>query len=535
MKTFLSLIISTLIITKAFGQYGTPTTIKTPTGVIVQATLETEYSAPEIHALDSLWDDFLLKYHTVLDNAKRLSDVSALYNCHSYAWHVSDGGNKVWVQNPDLYFTGSPPSYVSTSDTIGRGKKVKYLYANHSAITTDTVGLVKSKWGHGPIILHNVHIYPVIENDSIIALPYQYVSYYEVQMSGATSVPKGTVANVSTLLNITGATYSWSGDGNFVCASGNTVNGSVTGLNITQYGQIGRAFVSIYSPYSYTTVTGVRKLSVTAPPSNPYISSPTTLVCTSGVSFTLHNVPTGNTITWSSSSNLHTTNNHANPCTFTSTGNGSGWIQANLSTSCSSNIITVPQYLVWSGSPVFTSISGPYSTPNHQEASFYVVPDPKAAITSYTWNLNPLNGNTLFPYGPSLVIAFYNAGSYQLLINAQNTCGTGPIFWRGVYVYNTNGLMIYPDPASTTVNITIISNNITTVFDSTAVLTEVAVADYQTKYTVNIFNSFGTQFLSTQKTGSSFSLQVDNLQNGLYIIVVTDGKNEYSAQFVVKH
>ena len=234
MKAFLSFIISALIITKAFGQYGAPTTIQTPTGVTVSATLESEFSPSEIQAFNTLWDDFLLKYHTVLHNAQRVSDVSALYNCHSYAWHVSDGGNKVWVDDPSLYFSGSLPTYFSTSDSIGRGKKVKYSTSNHSAITTDTAGIVKSKWGDGPIILHNIHIFPVIENDSIIALPYQHVSYYAVQMSGAASVPKGTTQTVSTLLNnISGATYSWSGDGTYICASGSTSTGSVTGLNIT--------------------------------------------------------------------------------------------------------------------------------------------------------------------------------------------------------------------------------------------------------------------------------------------------------------
>lgn len=256
-------------------------------------------------------------------------------------------------------------------------------------------------------------------------------------------------------------------------------------------------------------------LTVTSPPSNSYISGQT-LVCSSGQNFTLWYVPTGNTVTWTSSSNLHTSNNLANPCTFTSTGNGSGWIQANLSTSCSSNVITIPQYLVWSGSPVFTSISGPTSTPNLQEATFSEVPNPLAVVTSYTWNLNPINGNTIFPSsGPSFIVAFYNAGYYQVLVNGHNTCGIGPIFWRGVSVYNTNSLMISPDPASTTISVSIISKNITTGSDSTTVLTEAAVANYQTKYIIRIFNSFGTQFLYTQKTGSPFSLKVDNLPNGL--------------------
>jgi hypothetical protein len=534
MKTFLSFIISALIITKAFGQYGAPTTIQTPTGVTVSATLETEFSPSEIQAFNTLWDDFLLKYHTVLHNAQRVSDVSALYNCHSYAWHVSDGGNKVWVGNPELYYIGSSPSYVIASNNIGRSKKVKYSSENHSAITTDTVGLVKSKWGTGPIILHDVNIFPYIVNDSIINIPpSQTVIYYQIPMSSPTSVSKGTAIPVSTTLNISNASYSWSGDGNYVCAAGSSMNGSVTGLNITSSNQ-GKAYVSIHSPYSNTTVKGIAYLNVSSQPSSPIISGPT-LVCASGGSFSLNYIPTGNTVTWSSSSNLHTNNVHANPCTFTSTANGSDYVAATLSTPCSNNIIPVTQYPVWSGAPVFSSISGPYSTPNHHEASFYVVPDSKEAITSYTWNLNPLNGNSLFPSGSSLIIAFYNTGNYQLLVSAHNICGTGPIFWRGVNVYASNSLMISPNPASTTVNVSIVKDNTIMDSDSTSSLAEAAISDDQTKYTVSIFNSFGTQFLSIQKNSNPFSLQVDNLQNGIYIVVVSDGKYEYSRQLVVKH
>ena len=121
------------------------------------------------------------------------------------------------------------------------------------------------------------------------------------------------------------------------------------------------------------------------------------------------------------------------------------------------------------------------------------------------------------------------------MINAHNICGTGPIFWRGVNVYASNSLMISPNPASTTINVTIVKGNTITASDSTSSLAEAAIADDQTRYTVSIFNSFGTQFLSIQKNSNPFSLQVDNLKNGMYIVVVSDGKYEYSRQLVVKH
>ena len=263
------------------------------------------------------------------------------------------------------------------------------------------------------------------------------------------------------------------------------------------------------------------------------LSASSTLVCSSGTTtFTINNLIPNNSVNWNSSSNFIF---QSNPSTSTAiymakaNAAGSGWVTA------TNGSVTSAPCTVWNDVPVFTSILGPYSTPNHHEASFSVQPDPNEAITSYTWNLNPLNGNTLFPSGPSLIIAFYNTGNYQLLINAHNICGTGPIFWRGVNVYASNSLMISPNPASTTINVTIVKGNTITASDSTSSLAEAAIADDQTRYTVSIFNSFGTQFLSIQKNSNPFSLQVDNLKNGMYIVVVSDGKYEYSRQLVVKH
>jgi hypothetical protein len=92
-------------------------------------------------------------------------------------------------------------------------------------------------------------------------------------------------------------------------------------------------------------------------------------------------------------------------------------------------------------------------------------------------------------------------------------------------------LALSPNPASNTVQVNIISE----VTDSTTNLMSTSVLITQTTYTVSIFNSLGTQFLSTQVTGTPFSLPVGNLRDGTYIVTVSDGKNKYSKPLVVKH
>lgn len=79
--------------------------------------------------------------------------------------------------------------------------------------------------------------------------------------------------------------------------------------------------------------------------------------------------------------------------------------------------------------------------------------------TDYTWILNPLNGNSVYDYGWSCDIAFYNSGSYQLVVQAQNTCGPGPYTGTGVYVYDSKSLSITPNPSNVEVTISIGSTN----------------------------------------------------------------------------
>jgi bacillolysin len=150
--------------------------------------------------------------------------------------------------------------------------------------------------------------------------------------------------------------------------------------------------VGVGSKFQYSTVT----------------VSGTPLVCSTGT-YTVSNLPTGCIVSsWTSSSNLNFSSANGNTAIFTigSNPNCSGWVQPIIYSTTCGTYTPGPKYIVWVGTPSFTSINGPQSTPNYHEASFYIDQNYLQAVTSYNWNLNPLNGNTLFPYGPSLVIAF---------------------------------------------------------------------------------------------------------------------------------
>ncbi len=129
------------------------------------------------------------QYFSIEDSVEIAEDISAKYNgaelvrlptykynCHGYAWSVSEGGEKVWIGKKsttaeDIYWQDG--SYVET-DNIQNAKKVSYHpLGNHSAIMINQ-NLFESKWGWGgPLVRHSPNNVPTTYN------PYLEKKYYK--------------------------------------------------------------------------------------------------------------------------------------------------------------------------------------------------------------------------------------------------------------------------------------------------------------------------------------------------------------------
>jgi len=108
-------------------------------------------------------------------------------------------------------------------------------------------------------------------------------------------------------------------------------------------------------------------------------------VCSSGSStFTIENWPYNTAVTWSKSSNLILTSQTNNKATFTSIGNGIGFVYATVYPGSSCQTI-LPQYPVWVGTPI-TSVS---SISNLQDMGY-----------SNYYKILPSSGN--YPYEGTL-------------------------------------------------------------------------------------------------------------------------------------
>lgn len=181
------------------------TTIKTPKGEDVEAILFTD-----VPAWVTYWEAFGAWLISINGwTATRQAAATHEYNCHGYAWYVSEDGSNGWINNNDYYndpnlskyWTGLQ-SYVTGSTANGR--KIHYSNDDHSAITTTNSSYAISKWGKCPLYLHLKADCPYVSTGLV---------YYQLNpnMTGSTSVLCYNVQRPfnTNITHMTGATLTW--------------------------------------------------------------------------------------------------------------------------------------------------------------------------------------------------------------------------------------------------------------------------------------------------------------------------------------
>lgn len=128
-------------------------TIKTSKGMSIEAIVNIPELSPS--DIDYVNNQFITTFPqaTFVDNSTRA------YNCHSYAWNMTEGGPKCWINqyksdessNIALYWEGG-----SFSETYNQNaQKIFYPDGDHSAIMYNaTSNIYQSKWGQGPLMRH---------------------------------------------------------------------------------------------------------------------------------------------------------------------------------------------------------------------------------------------------------------------------------------------------------------------------------------------------------------------------------------------
>ena len=269
----------------------------------------------------------------------------------------------------------------------------------------------------------------------------------------------------------------------------------------------------------------------------PYISG-STLVCSSGSAFTVSSLPSlYDSVKWIVDTCLNIISGQgASSCTIASTGNGSSSVNATLY-NINGDSISLPQKTVWAGKPLFDSISGPsppyiYKGCTGQPYTFWANParDPDSQ-SSYQWMVVPPYFDYYFQYQNYdwATIVFNDPYDYyQVLARATNACGaTNWAFTTGEYEYiaimDCYYFSMYPNPASDYLTITL---NVPDTDKDIEIPSDLRI---------QIIDNAGIICYSVNKSGDSFTIPLNNLKDGNYIVSITFGNNIENLPLIIKH
>jgi len=211
MKT--KLLISSLV----FSVLGSNQLIAQPPTVSVYTPKGSSVTAYQTSEIWSYQDklDWGAAYATAYPYATEqgTATTTSTYNCHSYAWNMSEGGPTCWIgyyytSDEDIYWTDG--SYVETTEPYA--SKISYYADNHSARQTSTQGIYISKWGDKVLMLHARDYGPA-------SYQMAYRKYYKLwpEIIGTfTALCYNLERTFSSNMSIPGSTYTWTKDNNLL-------------------------------------------------------------------------------------------------------------------------------------------------------------------------------------------------------------------------------------------------------------------------------------------------------------------------------
>jgi hypothetical protein len=264
-------------------------------------------------------------------------------------------------------------------------------------------------------------------------------------------------------------------------------------------------------------------------------------ICNQANTYTVNNLPPGITPSWSVNiPNIISFPSTGNPISVTKTGAGIVTLTATINSSTNiTKAISV-------GAPYSLAISS-YSNldvSNYINGAVKILPsggyyayegvltlsDDAGLATNYQWSLPPNTPNSTtcswWPNGNSVDVATKSSStSITLMCTASNNCG----YFRTYVYFHTNDvepMIITPNPSSTQAEVSLLG---------TATQASTAESPTTSLYSVTVVDSYGFTVYSGTKKEKKFNLQTSAFRNGIYIVLVSDGKNTYQNKLVVKH
>ena len=260
------------------------------------------------------------------------------------------------------------------------------------------------------------------------------------------------------------------------------------------------------------------------------------LICTSGSSFSLENVPAGLSITWSKSSNLtyvsgQGTNSYKVKASSSST-SGSGWVQATINTGCGSPV-TLPQKTVWVGKPSGVT-TNPSGVPAVQASlgSWVVIrvnSTPGASTSSLNWWTNNSFALDLNPGYGNCSVECQQVGYNFVYVTSSNVCGTSPSRQIPINVKSGGGggqlgplLMYSPNPVSNELVVSLSSDDVKAQ----------GVIEKGGNYEVILYDSWQKPVYQGVLDKGTLRIDMSNLPKGIYYLTAYSDVELFRKQII---
>ena len=277
------------------------------------------------------------------------------------------------------------------------------------------------------------------------------------------------------------------------------------------------------------------------------------MVCSTGTEFIIKNTPAACAVTWTNSNNISKTSATGNPKIFTAIGSGAGWLQATINMSpCPSRSIPVKN-INWVGVPTQTVSSYenlqdfggncykilPANGLYAYEGTLTVDVPTAAGATSKQWSY--------YSGIPGKKVAYWSASNNLVDVGAKtsnageilqytaiNGCGSGQsqyTFYTGDMIPPPPPLIIIPNPASTQAEVSIDENTLAETND----LYLSSASKASPFYTINVMKSNGILVYRTVYSDKKIMIPTSGLDNGIYIVSITNGMKTFQGSLIIKH
>jgi hypothetical protein len=268
----------------------------------------------------------------------------------------------------------------------------------------------------------------------------------------------------------------------------------------------------------------------------PVISG-TLNVCSTGATYTVNNLPTGSSLTWSYSSNLQAYYGGSNYISLRAISNGSAWVQASINGNCST--LTLPKMNLIAGYPTPTFFVSQHSGEGEPlEVLFRANPYLAGAANTYHWYVNNTLEESNLDYNEFIRYVPCNQ-TLNVKSKLSNSCGTSGFSSTAVVsgdCSSPKSLTINPNPVAETMVVSISSTSESDTTNAKLLLTSINTTEKESVlYAVSLTDFMGTVVFSTTFIDAYFTIPVSKIDNGNYILTVTEGSNKYQKTVVIKH